>query len=216
MIAQSSTTFYSVPSFIFSKYPVFFETDINSKFVHHRVRDKTASLIEILMRTGYKVGVFLFRSIPSLFPIYVSVLNWADEALVHTKPMSEGHYHKEIWKDTEETNELVLKFIEENREKPFFLWAFYHPPHASYVPPPRLQKMFIDDHLYKRQLEEYGEISIDLNLLHSINGKIPLGVYLSDHKEYAYYVAMKKSSRKLPLLKKMNAGESLYIFDLRK
>ena len=189
VIAQSSTTFYSVPSFIFSKYPVFFETDINSKFVHHRVRDKTASLIEILMRTGYKVGVFLFRSIPSLFPIYVSVLNWADEALVHTKPMSEGHYHKEIWKDTEETNELVLKFIEENKEKPFFLWVFYHPPHAPYVPPPRLQKMFIGDHLYKRQLEEYGELSIDLNLLHSINGKIPLGAYLSDHKEYAYYVA---------------------------
>jgi len=38
-------------------------------------------------------------------------------------------------KRPEQTNQAALQFLDRNRERPFFLWVHYFPPHGPYVPP---------------------------------------------------------------------------------
>lgn len=185
-IAQSSTTFYSMPSIIFSRYPNFFKVKVDKFYEYERKKD-VDSLVKIIKNSGYNIGLFL-RSTSSLLPIYFTITGYADEVGLYLKPLVEG-YDKEIYKEAEESTQMAARFISKNKDRPFFIWLLYHPPHAPYVTPANYQNLFIEDALYKKQKEEFGELVPDFDLTHSINGKIPVGSYLEPYKEAAYYFA---------------------------
>jgi arylsulfatase A-like enzyme len=50
-------------------------------------------------------------------------------------PDVEAGTRKAPVKRPEQTNQAALQFLERNRERPFFLWVHYFPPHGPYTPP---------------------------------------------------------------------------------
>ncbi len=179
-IAQSSHTYCSIPSIIFSRYLPFYEINFNvDSEIRYRVKKNVTSLIEILRDSGYTVGLFLRKS-GNLFSIYLGVSAYANEIVIALNNRC---------KDSESLTHWALKFIERSKNTPFFIWIFYYPPHAPYIPPPYLQDLFIGDSIYKKQIKEYDMLSISSEMYHSFGREIPMEAYLEPHKEYAYYIA---------------------------
>jgi len=83
--------------------------------------------------------------------------------------------------------QLVINWLEKNRDKHFFLWLHYFNPHSPYNSPLPYKKLFLND-------EFYGKHNIDLpiksgNFLESSIGDIPNFVAERGITNVDYYIS---------------------------
>jgi arylsulfatase A-like enzyme len=75
---------------------------------------------------------------------------------------------------------LAIRFLGQTRAQPFFLWLHYVNPHAPYSPPPPNDSIFLD--------QESSE-GPHLRVVSGYHGGIPRPLFVSGHRNLAYYVA---------------------------
>ena len=96
---------------------------------------------------------------------------------------------REVWEDREVKNEVdgahaitreALSFLGRGHEHPFLLWLHYVNPHAPYTPPPPNDTAFLDQEALS------GE---KLKVVSGFHGGIPRPLFVSGHRNLAYYLA---------------------------
>jgi arylsulfatase A-like enzyme len=57
------------------------------------------------------------------------------------------HSRRTFNRPAEEVNDMAFRWLEEDSEKPFFLWIHYMDPHGPYTPPAPYSELFLEDSL---------------------------------------------------------------------
>jgi len=104
---------------------------------------KFITLAEILKRQGYMTGAFI-----SGYPLVAKVSGLNQGFDLYDDKLTK-HLHKRLSSEyvertADETTDLALKWLKNNKDKRFFLWLHYYDPHAPYKPQPPYNKLFVD------------------------------------------------------------------------
>ena len=115
--------------------------------VDSRLPDSVTTLAESMQRAGYHTGAIVLNDL--LHPKSNLVQGFDDynfltfpsygrsigrRALETVFPM---HFPVPAWPTTDDVTARTLRWIEENRDRDFFLWVHYYDPHAPFTPPAR-------------------------------------------------------------------------------
>jgi len=150
VIAQEPQTGPSHSSIMTSKYPIVHGTIMNGS----KLGQSETTLAEILLKKGFStaafVSAYVLDSIFGLdqgFEVYDDVFSRFKGIykLVTYKILEKFSFYPsddsvEIRADN--TTQKVLKWLEKERRKPFFLWVHYFDPHSTYGPPPPFDVKF--------------------------------------------------------------------------
>jgi arylsulfatase A-like enzyme len=113
----------------------------------HEQDDKTgviryASVPEILKKNGYLTGAIIAKS----------GFRYLSKHLDHFNTTNVDHWST----PAEETTEKAINWVEEHKEKKFFLWLHYWDVHFNYIPPRPYNEMYSSD--YQGFLREHIDI----------------------------------------------------------
>lgn len=165
VISVSSSTIASIPSLMTSTYP-------SRHLVHSmgvKMSDSIRTLAQILKKNGYYTAMIVAHLFPHFLYKrqdynYVSIKNNCDSAIV---------------------TQDVIRWIENNRKKNFFLWIHYFDPHGPYTPPEVFARKYLNDKFYR----ENSKIISILDNYRGGFGGIPRYQLLGDNTDVSYYIS---------------------------
>jgi arylsulfatase A-like enzyme len=99
--------------------------------------DEALTLPEILAERGWQTAAVVSNA--NLSPTFN--FDQGFETHVHIDKKAGGH-------EATRVNAVALEWLEENHERPFFLYVHYMEPHARYSPPPPYRDRFVGDELW--------------------------------------------------------------------
>ena len=112
--------------------------------------NKFTTLAEILKQQGYITAAFV-----SGYPLVAKIsglqqgFDFYDDKL--TKHLHKGLSPEYTERTADETTNLTIKWLKNNRDKKFFLWIHYYDPHGPYKPPSPYNRLFLEKE--KKQLK---------------------------------------------------------------
>ena len=179
VISQVPLTFPSHCSIFTSTYPQFHRARDNGSF---RLKDDYVTLAEMMKDKGYTTAAFVSTivldskyNLDQGFDVY-------DDEMEKVKGKRVLKFMDEE-RTADKITERTVKWLKENKDKRFFLWAHYYDPHTVYDPPPPYKGMFRNP--YDGEIAFADEqIGILLNALKELRlDKNTLIIFASDHGE---------------------------------
>ena len=175
-ISQSSWTNPSVASLFSSLYPsthgcvTYFSPDgksIDAAFLDHKI----ITLAEALKEKGYATGGFVAN-------------HWICRRLQFDQGFDVFDPVNEQKPPASQVNEKALKWIAENRAKPFFVYLHYIDVHGAYVPPAPYDSLFKSSEVREMSVAEQSK----LDYLYLEGAKNNLNYYIDQYDGCVRYV----------------------------
>lgn len=178
--SQAPLTFPSHTSFFTSTYPQFNKARDNGSY---KLDPSAVTLAEIMQSNGYSTAAFVSSFVLNKkfgldkgFAVYDDKIEKFTGKRV-IKYMDER-------RSADKVTDSALKWLQDNKEKKFFLWAHYYDPHSVYNPPSPYKEIY-KANLYDGEIafadEQIGRL---LSWLKEFNIKDnTLIVFCSDHGE---------------------------------
>ena len=173
-------TFPSHCNMFTSTYPQFSRARDNGNC---KLADSAVTLAEVLKQKGYTTAAFVSTMVLD------SKYNLDQGFDVYDDEMTRKKQRKVISlmddeRPADEITRVATKWLKENKDKKFFLWAHYYDPHTIYNPPSPYKETYRRN-LYDGEIAFADEqIGILLNTLKELGlDKKTLVVFLSDHGE---------------------------------
>lgn len=159
-IATSSWTKPAVMSVFTSLYPAIHKvTDF-----HKKLSEKINTLAEMLKENGYITAAFVcspnldscygFSRGFNLYDDFSVQLSLLFNLFGYNNIAVQDIYNEAVTNET--VNRVALRWLQENHDKPFFMFVFYFDPHHDYIPPPPFDTVF--DPNYKGSIDGRGII----------------------------------------------------------
>ncbi len=145
--ASIPLTFPSHATILTGLYPTGHGIRDNGLFV---LADEVVTLPEILRERGYSTAAAISGfplvkrfNLGQGFDLYDDDLRRKDEDFLGRRPRRQSLFFEE--RRAARTNEAVLPWLEEHRDRPFFVWLHYYDPHRPWDPPPPYDELLADD-----------------------------------------------------------------------
>lgn len=133
-------TFPSHVSMMTGQYPIRHGVQNNCSFV---LDDSAVTLAELLKKKGYTTGAIVASFVlASSFGLDQGFDHYDDLFLQHN--VERPDYSKDH-RIARTVTDLAKEWIQDNHQKPFFLWVHYFDPHSPYTPPSPFDESYKND-----------------------------------------------------------------------
>jgi arylsulfatase A-like enzyme/tetratricopeptide (TPR) repeat protein len=180
---------------------------------YHGVRDnagfilesKRETLAETLKKQGYKTAAFISSfvldsqfGLDQGFDLYSDNFALAEARIDNT----------DVFRRAEETQQEVNSWLEQNHDKPFFLWVHYYDPHDPYDPPEPYKAEYATSP-YDGEIaytdREFGKLMDSLDRLQLKENTIVVmtgdhGEGLGEHREQTHSLFIYNATQHVPLM----------------
>lgn len=107
-------------------------------------KEQEVTLPMILRELDYKTAAFV-----SILPLHKKLgLDLGFDFYDDTLTYHELNRPEQLRRRADHTTAAVLKWINKNKKKPFFLWVHFAEPHGPYTPPPPYDTVFVGNSFY--------------------------------------------------------------------
>jgi len=142
-VTCAPVTLPSVSAIFTSTYPIFHNVRYNGKFY---LNESSTTLAEILKENGYLTAGFVGGfPLEARFKVHQGFDTYDDDFSTSVKRKGRkwiGHEVEGFERTAAEVNERVFPWLEQNKDKKFFLMVHYFDPHWPYEPPPPYDQRF--------------------------------------------------------------------------
>jgi len=170
------------------------------------------TLAELLKERGYETGAIL-----GAFPVdhrfgLAQGFDHYDDLFPGGSRHREGKFTE---RSAEEVTRLALEWVDERRDRPFFLWAHYFDPHAPYKPPEPYRSRFENDR-YSGEIaymdDAIGKLFERLRSWDLLERTVIViagdhGESLGEHDELTHTIFIYGSTQRIPLIFRFPQGE---------
>jgi arylsulfatase A-like enzyme/Flp pilus assembly protein TadD len=203
VVAQVPLTLPSHASFMTSTWPEYNNVKDNGD----KLSGSAVTLAEVLRDNGYVTGAFVSTFVLAhRFGIGQGFDAYDDDV----ERVTPGHVIRLMNEErtADKVSARAVSWLENNKDKRFFLWVHFYDPHAPYVPPSPYKEMYskapydgeiaFTDENIGRILAALRDLGLDRNTLVVLTGDHGEG--LGDHGEEGHGLLLYDSTLKVPLI----------------
>lgn len=201
-ICHVPTTLPSHSSIMTGLYPI--KHGVRSNLIYH-LPESSFTLAEILKENGYETAAIISTVILAKRYGIAQGFDYFDESFLE-EFMDQPELIKQ--RRAKGSIDLALKWLEERKDKKFFLWLHLYDPHTPYDPPPPFYEKY-RDRLYDGEIaymdDALGHFFDQLKEWNIFNDSLILiigdhGEGLGEHGEYEHQFLIYESNVRVPLI----------------
>jgi len=177
----------------------------------NRVPAEAETLAEVLKEAGYRTAAIISAAVlKKEFKLDQGFDYWNEEGIEPQDELSTLVADR----PANEVTDDALEWLEDNKDRPFFMWVHYYDPHAAYSPPSPY------DELYQRDYD--GEIAfMDSQIMRLVGQIKEYGIYnktmiiamgdhgegLGEHNEQTHATFIYETTQHVPLIMTIPGSE---------